>query len=83
MTEKRDCKKCGRTVYMLPTLTECPYCGSQQFNEHKTITIKDKNTRSESVKKPIYTDEERLALGLYPKDKGYKMSLISRILGRK
>ena len=29
-----------------------------------------------------YSDEEILALGLYPKDEGYKMSLISRILGK-
>lgn len=30
-----------------------------------------------------FSDEEILALGLYPKDEGYKMSLISRILGGK
>lgn len=83
MAEKRDCKKCGRTVYILPTLTECPYCGSTQFNKHKPITMQDISIRSKSVKEPIYTDEERLTLGLYPKDEGYKMSLISRILGRK
>lgn len=83
MTKKQDCKKCGRTVYMLPTLTECPYCGSTQFNEHKLATRQDINISRKSVKQPIYTDEERLALGLYPKDEGYKISLISRILGKR
>lgn len=31
----------------------------------------------------FFSNEEILALGLYPKDEGYKMSLISRILGGK
>lgn len=31
---------------------------------------------------PIFNDEEILALGLYPDDEAYKMSLISRILGK-
>lgn len=30
----------------------------------------------------IFSDEEKLALGLYPKDEGMKMSLISRILNK-
>lgn len=30
-----------------------------------------------------FSDEEILALGLYPKSETYKMSLISRILGKK
>ena len=30
-----------------------------------------------------FSDEEILSLGLYPKSETYKMSLISRILGRK
>lgn len=34
-------------------------------------------------KKFKYTDEEILALGLYPDDELYKMSLISRIIGKK
>lgn len=34
-------------------------------------------------KEPIFDDAEKLALGLYPKDKGYKMSLISKILGKR
>lgn len=30
-----------------------------------------------------YSEEEILGTGMYPKDENYKMSLISRILGRK
>jgi hypothetical protein len=30
-----------------------------------------------------FSEEEILALGLYPKDEAYKMSLISRILGKR
>lgn len=41
------------------------------------IPKKRKNRRS------VFSDEEILALGLYPKDERYKMSLISRILGGK
>lgn len=82
MTEKKDCKKCGRTLYMLPTLTECPYCGSTQFREHNPVKMQNIN-KKEAVEQPIFTDEECLALGLHPKDAGYKMSLISRILGKR
>ena len=49
--------------------------------------LEQKVSKSERIKKPknrqYFTDEERLALGLYPKDEGYKMSLISKILGKK
>lgn len=31
----------------------------------------------------MFTDEERLSMGLYPKDEKYKMSLISKILGKR
>ena len=41
------------------------------------IPKKRKNRRS------FFSNEEILALGLYPKDEGYKMSLIARILGGK
>lgn len=39
-----------------------------------------KNLKKEE--KYVFTDEERLALGLYPKDEGYKMYLISKILNK-
>lgn len=86
MTEKKDCKKCGMVVYMLPTLTECPYCGSTEFVQHKIRKIRH-FSKSISVnrkrEKSSLTDEEILGVGLYPKDEGYKMSLISRILGKR
>ena len=33
-------------------------------------------------KQQMFSDEERLSLGLYPNDEGYRMSLISKILGK-
>ena len=33
-------------------------------------------------KKPLFSDEEILATGLYPKDEGYRMYLISKILDK-
>lgn len=33
-------------------------------------------------KKPLFSDEEILATGLFPKDDGYEMSLISKILDK-
>ena len=38
--------------------------------------------RTVEGKKPLFTNEEILATGLYPKDEGYKMSLISWILDK-
>lgn len=38
--------------------------------------------RPSKTKKKFFSDEEILVLGLYPKDEGYKMGLISRILGK-
>lgn len=42
------------------------------------------NTNKKRKKRePLFSLEERLALGLYPDDEVYKMSLISRILGKR
>jgi len=65
----------------------CPYCGMHRSGE---TPMKVRETRSMltsgSNKKGAvlypFSREERLATGLYPKDEGYKMSLISKILGK-
>ena len=49
----------------------------------KKFYAEEKTKQAAKYKKSLlhdYSDEELLALGLYPKDEGYKMSLISRIL---
>lgn len=64
----------------------CPYCGAEIFPTveeanrilKRNIAKTKKKRRSKGL-----DDEEVLSLGLYPKDEGYKMSLISRILGKK
>lgn len=58
----------------------------EQIDDEVT-ELEQKVSKSERIKQPknrqLFNDEEQLALGLYPKDEGYKISLISRILGKK
>ncbi len=67
----------------------CPYCGFEIYVDVPESVYRDARAfmngayASKSQKKRGFTDEEILALGLYPKDEGYKMSLISRILGKR
>ena len=75
---------------------ECKYCGEKQFGENDEFYPTDK-AMAESKRllskqgkqtfckrsKPMFSDEEILALGLYPKkDKFYKESLILRIVNK-
>ena len=90
MTKQKYCRKCSATVYMLYGIKECPYCGCfdlvDNFGETDSQRIEiavSQSKRKTHEKSLVFNDEERLALGLYPKDEGYKMSLISRILGRR
>lgn len=46
-------------------------------------SICKKTKKTKTPKRPIFKDEEILALGLYPKDEGYKMHLISKILNKR
>ena len=48
----------------------------------KSMTYPRAKGKTQTPKKPLFTDEEILATGLYPKDEGYEMSLISRILDK-
>lgn len=67
----------------------CPYCGMHRSGETPMISkesnrIQGGNGQKKQTQKqgPSYpfSEEERLATGLYPKDEGYKISLISRVL---
>ncbi len=63
----------------------CPYCGTEMFPtvEEANKILKRNDIKIKSENKRGFSDEEILELGLYPKDDGYKISLISGILGRK
>ena len=51
------------------------------FNVYKP-DVKSQRERLEEYKYRGFTDTEILGAGLYPKDEGYKMSLISKILDK-
>lgn len=57
----------------------CKNCGAR--NEYRINTKNIPHAQKQKKRsKAVFSDEERLALGLYPKDEGYKMSLITKIL---
>ena len=73
------CEYCG--YEMVEGLIICPNClkNTPNFKPNRIQNIvSEKNKKSKG-----FSDEEILALGLYSNDEGYKMSLISRILGGK
>ena len=92
MADTNFCLDCGKRIGRWDK--QCKYCGINQFganNEYYPDAkafrdakkfVAGQQARPKKRSKGI-TDEEILATGLYPKDEGYKMSLISRILGRK
>lgn len=93
MSDTRFCLQCGKPIGLFDK--SCKYCGTNQFGENnefypdEKIAKQAKHLLSSTAnlkhkqKWNGYTDEEILALGLYPQNKNYKMSIISRILGRK
>lgn len=92
MAEKNFCLLCGKTIGMWDKV--CPYCGERQFGEHdeyyptardirKAKRMLSQGGKKKRGKEPVFTDEEILATDLYPNDEGYRMSLISRILGKR
>ena len=87
---ERICLQCREPIDVFDV--KCKYCGTNQYGENNEFyptkramkeAKKILNGRSKNKNKRCLTDEEILALGLYPDDEGYKMSLISRILGKK
>ena len=66
----------------------CPYCGYAQYDDvedGESVSDWQPELFSEHKRKRekfSFSDEEILTLGLYPKDETYKMSLISKILGK-
>lgn len=82
------CKYCGYN--MSNGLRLCPLCGKSTEHYNKNVekvletglSMVGQSKRKRSFLYD-YSEEEQLTLGLYPKDETYKMSLISRILGRR
>lgn len=74
------CLSCGKEIGDINKNRICPYCGFEQYEKPNLENVMQQR---KGRKKKGLSDEEILALGLYPDDEGYKMGLISRILGRK
>nr|DAF84238.1 MAG TPA: zinc-ribbon containing domain protein [Caudoviricetes sp.] len=77
------CKYCGYN--MSNGLRLCPQCGksTEHYNRNIEKVLEAGQPKRKRSFLYDYSEEEQLALGLYPKDETYKMSLISRILGRR
>lgn len=88
---KRICQECGKKINLKSDT--CPHCGVHRYGkdgeykpteEHMKLAanILGVNLTHREQERKGFSDEEILALGLYPKDEGYKMSLISKILNK-
>lgn len=77
------CRYCGYN--MSNGLRLCPQCGksTEHYNRNIEKVLEAGQPKRKRSFLYDYSEEEQLALGLYPKDETYKMSLISRILGRR
>lgn len=75
----RYCLQCGKKINTNDK--KCPFCGENQYENDLYLSKMGKKIKKR--KRRGFEDEEILALGLYPKGECYKMSLISRILGRR
>lgn len=77
------CKYCGYN--MSNGLRLCPQCGksTEHYNRNIEKVLEAGQPKRKRSFLYDYSEEEQLALGLYPKDETYKMSLISRILGHR
>lgn len=76
------CKYCGYN--MSNGLRLCPQCGksTEHYNRNVEKVLEAGQPKRKRSFLYDYSEEEQMALGLYPKDETYKMSLISRILGK-
>ncbi len=73
------CLQCGKDIGDIIKNRICPYCGTEQYDvPQNSVYVREEHEKSHMG----FSDEEILVLGLYPKDEGYKMSLISRILSK-
>lgn len=94
---ERICHECGNKIELNHNPI-CPICGYNEYRENgeyaptpemmelarKVAGIQEEPPKRQRRhrERGSFTDEEILALGLYPDDEKYKMSLISRILGK-
>lgn len=77
------CLQCGKKIDNKFDKCECGYMRYGKNNEYAPdMSLLSRVGKSKKRQQSIFSDEEILALGLYPKDEGYKMSLISKILGK-
>lgn len=74
---------CFECLEEIGTQRICPHCGAEMFpsvEEAKKILRNSQKKEKACKSKMGLSEEEILAIGLYPKEEGYGMSLISRIL---
>lgn len=74
---------CFECLEEIGTQRICPHCGAEMFpavDEAKKILRNNQKREKARKSNTGLSEEEILALGLYPKEEGYGMSLISRIL---
>ena len=74
---------CFECLEEIGTQRVCPHCGAEMFppvEEAKKILRNNQKKEKARKNRTGLSEEENLALGLYPKEGGYGMSLISRIL---
>ena len=76
------CLNCKNTVGLFDQI--CPYCGNKMYDD-KPVTGNVQYQKENVKKKRLrdFSDEEILAMGLYPQNESYKRSLISRIVGKR
>lgn len=88
------CLQCGEEIGNININRICPYCGMEQYEDPQCEisidllqSLQPPHAPQPPKKKRTllhhYSEEEILALGFYPKDETYKMSLISIILGKR
>lgn len=78
------CLNCAKEIGDITKNRIYPYCGYEQYKlEDVQAEIEYAKRKSKENRNRGFSEEEILALGLYPKDEAYKMSLISRILGKR
>ncbi len=75
------CLQCSKKLDMNTKI--CPHCGFDYVKFMNTPTGNIKVVKTKRKKEKLhFTDEEKLALGLYPKKGLFKLSLISNILNK-
>lgn len=75
------CLNCKNAVGLFDQV--CPHCGNRMYDDKPVTNVQCQKEKIKKKRLRDFSDEEILAMGLYPQNESYKMSLISRILGNR